>query len=75
MVGKYARQKAKRLTSLKDYKKIACLSECKQWARLENDNGLYKLASLVILSDDLESKLIKARKEITDIKNQKEKEA
>ena len=71
MIGKYARQKAKRLTSLKDYRKVAYISECKEWVRLENDKGWYMLPSLVILSDELESQLIQARKEIADIKNQK----
>ena len=67
LIGKIAREKAKRLTSLKDYKRITASQG--EWLKLENDNGLYKLASLVILSDDLAGKLIQARKEIADIKN------
>lgn len=71
MLGKYARPKAKRVTKLSDYRLINYVSECSEWAKLENDNGIYKVNALVILSDSLAQKLLEAREEIRQISENK----
>jgi len=71
MLGKYARPKAKRVTSLSDYRTINYVSECSQWAKLENDNGIYKVQALVVLSDSLAQRLVEAREEIKQITQKK----
>lgn len=64
MLGKYARPKAKRVTNLIDYRLINYVSDCSEWAKLENDNGIYKVQALVILTDDETTKLLKGREEV-----------
>ncbi len=64
MLGKYARPKAKRVTKLSDYRLINYVSECSEWAKLENDNGIYKVKALVILTDDETRKLLKGLEEV-----------
>lgn len=71
MLGKYARPKAKRVTKLSDYRLINYVSECSEWAKLENDNGIYKVKALVVLSDSLAQKLLEAREEINQISQNK----
>ncbi len=64
MLGKYARPKAKRVTKLSDYRLINYVSDCSEWAKLENDNGIYKVNALVILTESETTKLLRAREEI-----------
>lgn len=71
MLGKYARPKAKRVTKLSDYRVINYVSECSEWAKLENDNGIYKVKALVVLTDSETAKLLKAREEIRRISENK----
>lgn len=71
MLGKYARPKAKRVTQLSDYRLINYVSDCSEWAKLENDNGIYKVKALVVLSDSLAQKLLEAREEIRQISENK----
>ena len=59
LIGKLARENAKRLTSLKDYKRIA--ASYGEWLQLENDNALYRRHALLVLSDDLAEKVISSR--------------
>ena len=59
LIGKLAREKAKRLTSLKDYKKIT--AEHGEWLQLENDSALYRRHALLVLSDELAEKVISTR--------------
>lgn len=61
LIGKLAREKAKRLTSLKDYKTIT--AEHGEWLQLENDNALYRRHALLVLSDELAEKVTSAREE------------
>lgn len=61
LIGKLARVKAKRLTSLKDYKKIT--SSYGEWLHLENDNALYRRHALLVLSDELAEKVTSAQEE------------
>ena len=61
LIGKLARAKAKRLTSLKDYKKIA--ASYGEWFQLENDNALYRRHALLVLSDELAEKVISTREQ------------
>ena len=61
LVGKLARVKAKRLTSLKDYKTIT--AEHGEWLQLENDNALYRRHALLVLSDELAGKVTSAQEE------------
>lgn len=60
LIGKLAREKAKRLTSLKDYKRIA--ASYGEWLQLENDNALYRRHALLVLSDELAEKVQKELK-------------
>ena len=55
LIGKLARAKAKRLTSLEDYKKIT--SSYGEWLQLENDNALYRRHALLVLPDELAEKV------------------
>lgn len=59
LLGKLARAKAKRSTSLKDYKRITASHG--EWLQLENDNALYRRHALLVLSDDLAEKVISNR--------------
>jgi len=61
LIGKLAREKAKRLTSLKDYKRIAAVHG--EWLQLENDNALYRRHALLVLSDELAEKVISSREQ------------
>ena len=61
LTGKLAREKAKRLTSLKDYKRIT--ASYGEWLQLENDNALYRRNALLVLSDDLAEKVTFAQEE------------
>lgn len=61
LIGKLARVKAKRLTSLKDYKTIT--AEHGEWLQLENDNALYRRHALLVLSDELAEKVTSAQEE------------
>ena len=61
LIGKLAREKAKRLTSLKDYKKIT--ASYGEWLQLENDDALYRRQALLILSDELAEKVTSAQEE------------
>ena len=61
LIGKLAREKVKRLTSLKDYKKITAIYD--DWAMLENDKGLYRIDALLVLSDELAEKVISSREQ------------
>lgn len=61
LIGKLARVKAKRLASLKDYKRIT--TSCGEWLQLENDKALYRRQALLILSDDLAEKVTSAQEE------------
>lgn len=61
LIGKRAREKAKRLTSLKDYKKIT--ASYGEWLQLENDNALYRRHALLVLSDELAEKVTFAQEE------------
>lgn len=61
LIGKLAREKAKRLASLKDYKTIT--AEHGEWLQLENDNALYRRHALLVLSDDLAEKVTSAQEE------------
>ncbi len=71
MLGKYARPKAKRVTKLSDYRLINYVSDCSEWAKLENDNGIYKVKALVVLTDSETTKLLRAREEIKQISENK----
>ena len=59
LIGKLAREKAKRLTSLEDYKRIAAVHG--EWLQLENDHALYRHHALLVLSDELAEKVISSR--------------
>lgn len=61
LTGKLAREKAKRLTSLKDYKRITASHGV--WLQLENDNALYRRHALLVLSDDLAEEVTSAQEE------------
>ena len=61
LIGKLAREKAKRLTSLKDYKRIT--ASYGEWLQLENDNALYRRHALLVLSDELAEKIISSREQ------------
>lgn len=61
LIGKLARVKAKRLTSLKDYKRIT--ASYGEWLQLENDNALYRRHALLVLSDELAEKVTSAQEE------------
>lgn len=64
LIGKLAREKAKRLTSLRDYKTITATYG--DWLQLESDNALYRRHALLVLSDELALKLEQGKKEITE---------
>lgn len=66
-VGRYAKPKASPVKSLKEYRKISFVSEDNAWMKLENDNGLYKATVLVVLSQELESKLLSHKEEIAEM--------
>ena len=61
LIGKLAREKAKRLTSLKDYKRIT--ASYGDWLRLENDSALYRRHAMLVLSDELAEKIISSREQ------------
>lgn len=61
LIGKLAKVKAKRLTSLKDYKRIT--ASYGEWLQLENDNALYRRHALLVLSDELAEKVTSAQEE------------
>ena len=71
MIGRYARPKAARVKSLKDYRKISFVSDDNAWMKLENDNAFYKATALVVLSQELESRLLSHREEIAEIMKKK----
>lgn len=71
MIGRYARPKASPVKSLKDYRKISYVSDCKEWMKLEHDNAFYKASALVVLSGDLEKKLLAHREEIAEMMKKK----
>lgn len=60
LIGKLAREKAKRLTSLKDYKTITARHG--DWLQLENDHALYRHHALLVLSDELAERVQKELK-------------
>ena len=61
LIGKLTRVKAKRLTSLKDYKRIT--ASYGEWLQLENDNALYRRHALLVLSDELAEKVISSQEQ------------